>query len=234
LSLERDVSVRLEEPDFTLLRRRMPAEYGLTVNQTLLAALLVGYTEWSGQSSVHVDLVGRGRELGGDDLDLTRAIGRFPVTSPRLLERGAADDPPSLLRDVARQLAEVPRAGLGFGLLRYFDVHPEVAEALAPLDRPDIILINWGEAQPRESASPLFGDAVEVQWPMPAVQRTHRLKAFARTDDGALVFTLSYSEKLNDRERIEHLAELVGAALRSFVREDDGRPGSEQGEDARI
>ena len=89
LSLERDVSVRLEEHDFALLRRRMPAEYGLTVNQPLLAALLVGYTEWSGQSSVHVDLVGRGRELGGDDLDLTRAIGRFPVTSPRLLERPA-------------------------------------------------------------------------------------------------------------------------------------------------
>ena len=113
-------------------------------------------------------------------------------------------------------------------------MHPEVAAALEPLDRPDIILINWGERETEESVSPLFADAVEVEWPMPAVQRTHRLKTFARTVDGGLVVTLSYSEKLNDRERIEQLAELVGAALRSFVHEDDGRPGSEHGEDARI
>ncbi|MEU5672389.1 condensation domain-containing protein, partial [Micromonospora sp. NPDC047753] len=220
MSSEETVVVGLDAEETAALRRLVPQEYGLSVNDALLAATLQGFTDWSGQSSILVDLVARGREMGGQDLDLSRAIGRFSMTSPRLVRRPEKPGPRALLESVREQIEAVPRRGLAFGLLRYLGGHPAVADALAPLGKPDILLNNWGEFAHEPEESPLLGPAMDDSWPMPKLQRMHRLQVFARFANGELSLHLKYSRNLNERTSIERLAALTLAALRSFVRPD--------------
>ncbi|MEW2384378.1 amino acid adenylation domain-containing protein [Micromonospora sp. NPDC047707] len=220
MSSEETVVVGLDAEETAALRRLLPREYGLSLNDGLLAATLQGFTDWSGQSSLLVDLVARGREMGGDDLDLSRAIGRFSMTSPRLVRRPEKPGPRALLESVREQISAVPRHGLGYGLLRYIDAHPGVAEALAPLGKPHILLNNWGEFTHEPEESPLLGPPDEDVWPAPRLQRMHQLQVFARFGDGELRLHFKYSRNLNDRESIARLAALVQDALRSFVRPD--------------
>ncbi|MEV6345241.1 amino acid adenylation domain-containing protein [Actinoplanes sp. NPDC051851] len=217
MSSEETVTVALDADQTTRLRRLLPGEYGLTVNEGILAAVLQGFTEWSGQDSVLLDLVVRGREMGGDELDLSRAIGRFSMTSPRLLRRPAAPGPDALLRSIAEQMRAVPRRGLAYGLLRYLGAQPEVARDLAPLGRPPILVNNWGEFEYEPEKSPLLGPSIEDPWPMPRLTRMHQMQVNGRFADGCLLLMLKFSTNLNDRENIERLADLIRRALSSFV-----------------
>ncbi|MFD4371105.1 amino acid adenylation domain-containing protein [Streptomyces sp. NPDC058486] len=217
MASEDTVFVQLSGTDTAALRRLMRRDYGLTLNDLLLAAVLQGFTEWSGQNSVLVDLVSRGRELGGEDLDLSRAIGRFSMTSPRLLDLPAAPGTRALLDSVAEQLKAVPRSGLGFGLLRYTDARPDVARALAPLGKPHILVNNWGEASKFTDESPLFGAPLEDVWPAPELQRMHQLIVDGRLYDGALRLGFRFSGNLNDRDSIAKLAALVEDVLREMA-----------------
>ncbi|WP_182905608.1 non-ribosomal peptide synthetase [Microbispora sp. H13382] len=218
MSSEETVVVGLDADDTAALRRTLPREYGLTLNDGLLAAMLRGYADWSGQRSILLDLVGRGRELGGDDLDLSRAIGRFSMTSPRLLDLPEEEGPRALLRSVAAQVRAVPRGGLGFGLLRYLGTRPEVARRLAPLGQPGILLSNWGEFEGPAEESPLLGPPVEDGWEPPRIARMYALTVHGRISGGKLTLTFRFSASLHDRERVERLAGLVENALRSFAR----------------
>ncbi|WUQ57217.1 amino acid adenylation domain-containing protein [Streptomyces virginiae] len=220
LSSEEAVVVKLDAAGTAALRRTLPRAHGLTMNDALLAAMLQGFADWSGQTSILVDLAARGRELGGDDLDLSRAIGRFPVTSPRLLALPEIAGPHTLLASVAEQVRAVPRGGLGFGLLRYIGSDPSVAKALAPLATSDILLSNWGEYEQRSDESPLLGSPLEEAGPVPKLARMHRLIVNARISGGELNVAFRFSRNLHDRESIEHLARLVEQTLKSFVRTD--------------
>ncbi|MDI1463737.1 amino acid adenylation domain-containing protein [Catellatospora sp. KI3] len=217
MTSEEMLFVGLTAEETTSLRRSIPRDYGITVNDALAAAVLQGYADWTGDRSVLIDLVRRGRELGGDDLDLSRAIGRFSMTSPRLLHLPQQAGPRALLESVAEQVRAVPRAGLGFGLLRYLGAHPQAAQAIAPLGKPPILLNNWGEVEHVEEDSPLFGPRIDDLWPMPKLQRMHRLMVNGRILDGRLDLGFRFSRNLNDRAGIERLADLVVGALRSFV-----------------
>ncbi|MFD7243891.1 amino acid adenylation domain-containing protein [Streptomyces massasporeus] len=217
MASEDSVLVTLSGADTALLRRLIRRDYGLTLNDLLLAAVLKGFAEWTGQNSVLVDLVSRGRELGGEDLDLSRAIGRFSMTSPRLLDLPAAPGTRALLDSVAEQLRAVPRGGLGFGLLRYTGARPDVAKALAPLGKPDILVNNWGEVGTFTDDSPLLGAPIEDAWPAPGLQRMHRLIVDGRVYDGALRLGFRFSRNLNDRDNIAKLAALVEDVLRDMA-----------------
>ncbi|MFI1692156.1 condensation domain-containing protein, partial [Streptomyces sp. NPDC020794] len=217
MASEDSVLVELSGADTAALRRLIRRDYGLTLNDLLLAAVLKGFTEWTGQNSVLVDLVSRGRELGGEDLDLSRAIGRFSMTSPRLLDLPSAPGARALLDSVAEQLRAVPRSGLGFGLLRYSGTRPDVAQALAPLGKPDILVNNWGEVGKFTDDSPLLGAPIEDAWPAPELQRMHRLIVDGRVYDGALRLGFRFSRNLNDRDNIAKLAALVEDVLREMA-----------------
>ncbi|MEV6598627.1 amino acid adenylation domain-containing protein [Actinoplanes sp. NPDC051346] len=217
MSSEETATVSLDVDETARLRRLLPRDYGLTVNDGILAAVLRGFADWSGQRSILVDLVARGRELGGDDLDLSRAIGRFSMTSPRLVELPDEDGPQALLRSVAAQLKAVPRRGLAFGLLRYVGARPDVAAALAPLGKPPILLNNWGEFEHEPEESPLLGPPLDDPWPMPKLTRMHQLQVQGQFADGCLSLQFKFSRNLNDPESIQRFADRSLHALRSFI-----------------
>ncbi|MFY1671402.1 amino acid adenylation domain-containing protein [Plantactinospora sp. WMMB334] len=225
---EQTVTVRLGATDTAALRRMMPRRYGLSLNDALLAAVLRGYGEWAGQDAILVDMVARGRELGGD-LDLSRAIGRFSVTAPRLLELPQGAGPDALLASVAEQVRAMPRGGLGYGLLRHLDGFPAIGELLGPLDGPDILLSNWGELDQIFDESALLGPPADDLWRSPGnggaqpdLARMHRLVINAGITGGELELNWRYSADLHRRESIDRLAALVTQTLAEFARVGSG------------
>jgi surfactin family lipopeptide synthetase A len=217
MTSEEATQVGLDAAETGELRRMLAREHGLSMNDALLAALLRGFADWTGQTSVLVDLVARGRELGAVGLDLSRAIGRFSVTSPRLLELPHAAGPRALLESVGEQVRAVPRGGLGFGLLRYLGTRPCAAAALEPIAKPDILLSNWGDYGQDAEDSPLLGPPLDDPAPPPKLPRMHRLIVNTRISGGALAVVVRYSRNLHERASIERFADRMAAALRSFV-----------------
>ncbi|CAN3129843.1 amino acid adenylation domain-containing protein [Mycobacterium sp. smrl_JER01] len=110
---------------------------GIEMRDFLLAALTLTLASWRvarGQPAHHgalVALEGHGREDGlFDGVDTSATVGWFTSVFPVRLGAGAVAvdvdsvrrDPAAgrtLLRDVVRQLADVPARGLDYGLLRY-------------------------------------------------------------------------------------------------------------------
>ena len=225
MPLEDTVTLRLGEADTAALRRVMPRRYALSLNDALLAAVLRGYADWSGQDAVLLDMVARGRELGPGDLDLSRAVGRFSVTAPRLLTLPAEDSTAALLGAVAEAAAAMPRGGLGYGLLRYLGGFPAIGALLAPLGEPDILLSNWGELDQIFDESTLLGPPAEDVWRSPGnggtqpdLTRMHRLVINAGITGGELELNWRYSTGLHRRESIERLGGLVLRTLTEFAR----------------
>ena len=64
----------------------------------------------------------------------------------------------------------------------------------------------------------MLGPPIEDAWPMPKLQRMHRLMIDCRVYSGALRVGFRFSRNLNERASIERLAGLVEATLRTLVR----------------
>ncbi len=92
-------------------------------DELLLAGLLIALSRWRGCLNHALSLESHGRESGEDGPDLSRTVGWltaiFPVTF-RLPDSPATPGSPALhesIRVVKSQLRDVPRRGLGYGLL---------------------------------------------------------------------------------------------------------------------
>src|SRR5262249_1952656 len=109
------------------------------LHETLLAALLEAWHDWTGQTRLDVDLEGHGREEVLDGVDLTRTVRWFPTIFPVRLEAvgRARSSPAALLQAVRDQLRRVPGKGIGYGLLRYLGADA-AAERLRRLPSPAI------------------------------------------------------------------------------------------------
>ncbi|MFC7396829.1 amino acid adenylation domain-containing protein [Chelatococcus sp. GCM10030263] len=120
---------------------RLPALFHGRVNDVLLTAFAVAFTEWrrdngwGAGSSMLLDLEGHGREESGD-IDLSRTVGWFTSLYPVRLDPGQDASIQASLKRVKEQIRQVPDNGLGFGLLRYLD--EAGAATLRDAPRPQI------------------------------------------------------------------------------------------------
>lgn len=85
---------------------------------------------------------GHGREHLFDDVDLNRTTGWFQVMYPVLVRLPGTGDAAASVTSVARQLAQVPNNGIGYGMLRFSGQDPDVRTRLARLAQP-VIAINY-------------------------------------------------------------------------------------------
>jgi len=94
-------------------------------DELLLAGLLIALSRWRGCLDHALSLESHGRESGEDGPDLSRTVGWLTAIFPvgfRLPDSSTTAGSPALhesIRAVKSQLRDVPRRGLGHGLLRY-------------------------------------------------------------------------------------------------------------------
>ncbi len=116
-------AVSLGRPATAALLAEAPAAYRTQVNDLLLAALALAFSRWtaaaSGETRLHLDLEGHGREEVEPGLDLSRTTGWFTTIFPVVLAARAGDPPGDVIRATKEALRAVPRHGIGYGLLRY-------------------------------------------------------------------------------------------------------------------
>jgi amino acid adenylation domain-containing protein/non-ribosomal peptide synthase protein (TIGR01720 family) len=214
------VAVELGEEDTADLLRALPAAYGASIADALVAALAATLTGPGG--AVCIDLEGHGREkVGGDrggDLDLSRSVGWFTSLYPVRLVPGDDPRPEAALAAVRRQLAAVPGRGLGYGLLRYLSEHPAAA---ALRDRPPYpVSFNYlGQLDAALPADSPFAAAGEPVGPSqsPRAGRSHALAVVAFVVAGRLEVTWTYGAHRLAGEVVRRLAERLLARLRELA-----------------
>ncbi|HZF09202.1 MAG TPA: amino acid adenylation domain-containing protein, partial [Thermoanaerobaculia bacterium] len=222
------VAVELGEADTADLLRALPAAYGASIADALVAALAAtlaaspAATLAGPGGAVCIDLEGHGREeVSGDrggDLDLSRSVGWFTSLYPVRLVPGDDPRPEAALAAVRRQLAAVPGRGLGYGLLRYLSEHPAAA---ALRDRPPSpVSFNYlGQLDAALPADSPFAAAGEPVGPSqsPRAGRSHALAVVAFVAAGRLEVTWTYGAHRLAEEVVRGLAERLLARLRELA-----------------
>jgi non-ribosomal peptide synthase protein (TIGR01720 family) len=220
----------------TELLTRLPADFGVAIDDVLLAGLIAAVGEWRRRrgrglpGGVVLDIESHGREPLSDDMDLTRTVGWFTNTHPVRLDPGAAayaqvrsGGPAAgdLLRRVAERLRSVPGDGLGYGLLR--ELNPDTRQVMAALPAAQIGFNYLGRfsaaAKPagaeggwRPVGDTGLGGSADADTPA-----AHPLEAEARVLDRPggpeLTLTLACPAALFDEKALQDLSEGWAAML---------------------
>ena len=182
------------------------AFYAFLAFVPLLAALVLAWRSETGQAQLLVDVEGHGRQVEGDELDLSRTAGWFTAVYPVLLEAVSGEAPESTLTAVRRRLEEVPDGGIGYGILRY--LHPAAAERLAELPVAQVLFNYLGQTdgalEQAEGWKWVEADTGEERSRRDG--RDHLLEINAAVRQGCLEVDWIYSESVHQRAVVEQLA----------------------------
>ncbi|HPL28580.1 MAG TPA: amino acid adenylation domain-containing protein, partial [Anaerolineae bacterium] len=215
----RAVTTALDAEGTQALLQRLPAA-GVHADDALLAALARTFAHWTGRPALLVEMEGHGREDLFDDVDLTRTIGWFTTSYPLLLDLEGCSEPLQALRAVQAQHRALPRAGIGYGLLRYLCDEDAVRSCLAALPSPQVSLNYLGrfDQVPAEGWFP-FRIADESSGPeqSPSALRTNLFDIVAIVTGEELQLRWLYGENRHTAATVEALAARLMDELRLLV-----------------
>lgn len=215
---ERSVSVELSPAETQILLQEIPAAYRTQINEVLLAALLQGYTRWSGERQLLLDVEGHGREHIAESLDLSRTVGWFTSLTPVLLELGGATTPVATLQQVKEQLRLIPQRGIGYGVLRYLSRN-ETADKLRDMPPAKICFNYLGQLPKLDHDGAWFSLSNESCGPCqsPQAERHYLIDIVGSVSESRLQFQFLYGANFHERADIEQFAgEFVGT-LRALI-----------------
>lgn len=201
----------------------------VSINEALLTALVLAFSGWTATSSLFIDMEGHGREQLFDDIDVSRTVGWFSTIFPVQLDVAMSEAPSEQMRSIKRQLAEIPRRGIGHGILRY--LCDGQAAATARAIPPAEVSFNYlGRLDPARPASALLYLARQTVGPTrdPDNERRHLIDVTAQVVAGELQFTFTSSSAQFRASTIQNLADSFANSLRSLFqsvpRETEMRP----------
>ncbi|MEE8584259.1 MAG: non-ribosomal peptide synthase/polyketide synthase, partial [Acidobacteriota bacterium] len=213
------LSFSLSQEETLALLQEVPGAYRTQINDVLLAALSDALSGWAGQGPLLVDLEGHGREDLFEGVDLTRTVGWFTSIHPLLLGDAKGASAAKLLKSVKELLRNVPRKGIGYGVLRYLspqDGLRQRLEALPPAQVNFNYLGQLDQALPRDSLFRPAGEGTGLPV-SPRARRRYALEVTGRIRQGRLRMSCSYSPHLHRRSSIECFIEGYSTALRRLI-----------------
>jgi len=212
------VKVSLSVEDTQALLQQVPAAYNTQINDVLLTALARAWNQWNGSRSLFTNLEGHGREHLFDDVDLSRTVGWFTSIFPvRVDLPGAAGEwrPGDALKAVKEQLRQVPRHGIGYGILRYLAANVD----LAGCPEPSMVFNYLGQFDQVITGSSLFRFADESvgSWHSPRQRRRHELELNSLVRQGRFELWCTYSEQVHEGAAIRKLAANFVDVLKELI-----------------
>jgi amino acid adenylation domain-containing protein/non-ribosomal peptide synthase protein (TIGR01720 family) len=219
---ERVVITTLGREETQALLQEVPAAYRVQINDVLLTALARGWSRWSSQPSLLLELEGHGREDLFAGVDLSRTVGWFTTHFPVCLDAGLGSDPGrslgASLRAVKEALRGIPQRGIGYGLLRYLGP-PESARPLRELPEPEVTLNYLGQLDRglgmAASIRPVPGSAGPSH--SPRARRPRPLTIEGSIAGGQLRLAWKHSRDLHREATIAELARCVDQELRALI-----------------
>ncbi|MGC4012795.1 MAG: amino acid adenylation domain-containing protein [Pseudomonas sp.] len=185
------------------------------INDLLLTALARALCAWTGETSALVEMEGHGRDAfeGEAALDLSRSVGWFTSLYPLRLQAGG--EPGADLRATREHLRNLPRAGMGYGQLRYLSQH---AASLRDLPAPQVTFNYLGQLDQAFADAdflPAF-EGVGRSQPLNAALGNALVYA-GRVLGGELSLEVTYSSAMFDAADIDELQALLRAELQALV-----------------
>ncbi|MEH2313988.1 MAG: amino acid adenylation domain-containing protein [Nostoc sp.] len=213
------VSVSLSVKETQALLQKVPAAYQTQINDVLLTALVQAFAQWTGKSSLLVDLEGHGREELFENVDVSRTVGWFTSIFSVHLSLENASQPGKSLMAIKEQLRAIPNRGISYGLLHYLTRDQEITEQLSLLPKAEVIFNYLGQFDQVLPESSLFSLAQESIGPSHSLRskRTHLLEINGGISQGRLQMSWTYSQKLHRQTTVEVLAQGFIEALRSLI-----------------
>jgi non-ribosomal peptide synthase protein (TIGR01720 family) len=199
------------------LLQEVPSAYNTHINDILLTALARAWSQ-SGRGALFTNLEGHGREPLIRDLDLSRTVGWFTSIFPVRLELPKSDGewlPGEALKSVKEQLRQIPKRGIGYGVLRYLSR----AAGLANDQEPSMVFNYMGQFDQVLAGSTLFGFASESTgpWHSPSQQRRYPLEINGIVMDGCLEFRWTYAPEIYSPAEMGGLSREFLLALRALI-----------------
>lgn len=106
------VSFTLDTDQTTALLTDSNKAYRTEINDLLLAALLFGIGQWTGESAIRIDMEGHGREAMDATIDHSDTLGWFTSIYPLTLHCESTADIAQLIIAVKEQIRQVPKKAL--------------------------------------------------------------------------------------------------------------------------
>ncbi len=214
-----NISVVLSVAETQALLQEVPSVYRTQINDVLLTALVQTFAQWTGASSLLVNLEGHGREEIFNEVDLSRTVGWFTSMFPVLLDLGDTSHPGEALKTVKEQLRRIPNRGIGYGLLRYLSDRPETVESLSQLPKAEVVFNYLGQFDQTLSESSLFRLAQESSGPERSLRdkRSELLEINGFVVGSQLRVDWTYSQAIHCQSTIERVAQGFLDALRSLI-----------------
>jgi amino acid adenylation domain-containing protein/non-ribosomal peptide synthase protein (TIGR01720 family) len=201
------------------LLQDVPAAFRTQINDALLTALVSAFAEWTGQTSLLIELEGHGRENLFEDVDISRTVGWFTSLYPVCLELTDSKNAGNALRSVRRQLDRIPNRGIGYGLLRYWSDDREARRKLQSHPMPEITFNYHGQVDQTFAEDMSIVGAKESYGAVqsPEQPRSQLLDIVSGVSDGELKVAWTYNCDLHLRSTIERLAESFSKQLRALI-----------------
>jgi non-ribosomal peptide synthase protein (TIGR01720 family) len=192
------------------------------IRDLLVWAVARSVVECADSTECTIATTGHGREDLLEELDVSRTVGWFQVLYPIRLRLAERRHDPGSVAEVARQLAAVPRNGIGYGLLRYA-ADEDTRRRLAAVTAPRIAVNYMGTFGFEEVAG--ADELLTVcQAPYGATEDgtcawPYDLDVMGSIAAGKLRIELSYGGDLYRAERMTALLDDVRARLSDLTRD---------------
>jgi microcystin synthetase protein McyA len=214
-----DISVNLSKEQTRALLQKVPSAYNTQINDVLLTALVQTLAEWTGKSTVLLDLEGHGREDLFADVDISRTVGWFTTMFPVVLQLPNQNHLGEALKSIKEQLRAIPQRGIGYGILRYLSQEPEISAQIAAIPLREIsfnYLGQFDQGQGLEVDGKLAPESKGSNHSLKG-DRTHLLDITARVIEGQLQVNWSYSRHIHQNSTVESLAQKYLEALLKLI-----------------
>ncbi|MEJ8545838.1 amino acid adenylation domain-containing protein [Brevibacillus borstelensis] len=215
------VTVSLTREETRALLQDVPKAYHTQINDILLTALAEAYVVWSGNKLLRINLEGHGREEIIEGVDITRTVGWFTTVFPVLLE-GTYQRPiqnGELLKAVKEKLRQIPKRGIGYGLMRYLHDDKEIAKMLSSAAQPQISFNYLGQFHQDNRQDQTFTMSVESagEFLHSEGKRSYLLDIYGQVVDDRLEIHFEYSQHCHAEGTVKRLADEFAKALREWI-----------------
>lgn len=215
----RIVTVSLTSEETDALLQEVPKSYHTEINEVLMTAVALAISQWTQTNHLLIDLEGHGREEIVPGVDLSRTVGFFTSVFPVCLNIAESQTLIDVLMAVKEQLRQIPKRGIGYGLLRYICEAQGEVEKLYTAPQAEVIFNYLGQFDRVFGESSLFKLAGESHGVThsPRGHRSHLLQIMGKVMAGKLEVSWIYSENIHRPATIEKLAGRFLEELRSLI-----------------
>ena len=199
----------------------VPQQFPIRIEELLIAALAHTVANWSGRSTVPLQLERHGRIDHGQEFDLSRTVGWLTSMFPVIVPVPSHNDLEKLIIQAKEALRRVPSDGAGYGVLRWGQQNKKMLTTHDPVRSAPAIRFNYlGQSDQLFSETSLFSPAHESTGAArhPDDPRDVIFEINAVISDGRLSVHWTYGSELYHAQTIHKLVNNFRKSVLALIR----------------